>query len=104
MDGCQVRRPQSNYSIDNIRADHADYVAHEKILSMMAAQGLSLVRHQPIRAGRWWLLYAIRYGLVPNFLFSRIAEYEVRVRAEQKQWSRSSYRNELFIFQKSVPE
>ena len=31
---------------------------------------LDCLRHYPIRRGRWWLLYFIRYGMIPRVLFS----------------------------------
>ncbi len=35
---------------------------------------LECLRSYPIRNGRWWLLYLIRYGIIPRAFFREIAK------------------------------
>ncbi len=60
---------------------------------------LKCLRSYPIRRGRWWLLYLIRYGFVPEGWFSRIADRELRLRREEKGQIRS-YKDFLFLLEK----
>jgi len=53
----------------------------------------------PIRKGRWWALYLIRYGLIPKSWFPRIAHYELTKRREEKGWIRF-YKDFLFFLEK----
>jgi SAM-dependent methyltransferase len=61
--------------------------------------GLECLRHYPIRNGRWWLLFMIRYGLIPRAWFPRIAHHElVRRREERKRIG--YYKDFLFVLEK----
>jgi SAM-dependent methyltransferase len=54
----------------------------------------------PIRKGHWWLLYLMRYGVVPQKSFWEIAKNEIlRCRKEKK--AISYYRDYLFILKKT---
>jgi hypothetical protein len=49
----------------------------EQYLQAFKESKLECLRYYPIRSGRWWLLYLIRYGLIPKNWFSRIAHDEL---------------------------
>jgi SAM-dependent methyltransferase len=86
--------------VDNIRAKHPDFLSEEAIRGLMQHEGLRLVERVPLRAGRWWLIYLIRYGLVPESWFGRIADWELRRMARMQGTPRWQYWNVLFIFEK----
>jgi hypothetical protein len=60
---------------------------------------LECLQHYPIRNGRWWLLYWIRYGLIRKSWFPRIAHYELVKRREEKGLIRY-YKDFLFLLRK----
>ena len=49
----------------------------KEYLDAFGSSGMECLQHYPIRKGRWWLLYLIRYGLVPQRWFSEIAVWEI---------------------------
>ncbi len=84
--------------VENIRG-RSDYFQREKLLALMNEKGYILQRETPIRFGRWWLLYLIRYGFVPENWLPRIAVYELK---RARQWRGFlppwQYLNFLFVF------
>jgi SAM-dependent methyltransferase len=86
--------------IDNIREGHPDYLPETQIIDLFKAEGLCLEKRIPIRAGRWWPLYFIRYGLIPHSWFESIAEYELALRARNNKIPVRQYYNVLYIFTK----
>jgi SAM-dependent methyltransferase len=60
---------------------------------------LECLQHYPIRNGRWWLIYLIRYGIIPKGWFRRIAQYELEKRRREKGFIRS-YKDFLFLLRK----
>jgi SAM-dependent methyltransferase len=61
---------------------------------------LEVLRHYPIRRGRWWLLYLIRYGLIPVGSFAGIARKEIS-RLREDKTPISYYRDYLFVLAKT---
>jgi SAM-dependent methyltransferase len=61
---------------------------------------LECLRHYPIRKGRWWLLYLIRYGMIPRVLFPKIAKHEIR-RLRNRKRPISYYQDYLFALTKT---
>ncbi len=49
----------------------------EEYHDAFGSSGMECLQHYPIRKGRCWFLYLIRYGLVPPKWFSQIASWEV---------------------------
>jgi SAM-dependent methyltransferase len=45
---------------------------------------LVCLQYYPIRNGRWWMLYLIRYGVIPKGWFRKIAFYELEKRKREK--------------------
>ncbi len=86
--------------VENLRVGHPDYLPEALIIEMMQKEGLRLKRRVPLRAARWWMIYLIRYGLVPESLYERIAEWELDRMAERKDSPSWQYWNVLFVFDK----
>jgi SAM-dependent methyltransferase len=61
--------------------------------------GLECLRYYPIRKGRWGLLYLIRYGLIPERCFPRIASLELK-KWRKRATTISYYSDYLFIAKK----
>jgi len=61
---------------------------------------LEVLRHYPIRNGRWRLLYLVRYGIIPTRLFTRIAKKEIRRLRNDEGKPISYYRDFLFVLKK----
>ena len=87
--------------LDNIRRDHADYVAEDWFVEFFQRQGLRLRERIAIRSSRWPVIYLIRYGLVPRKWFDRIANWELRRMARRKRAPRWSYHNVVFVFERA---
>ena len=71
----------------------------EEYLKTFEESKLECLKYYPIRKGRWWLLYLIRYGMIPRGSFLRIAKNEtVRLRKEAK--TISYYQDFLFVLKR----
>jgi SAM-dependent methyltransferase len=72
----------------------------ETYLHSFREANLECLRHYPIRNGRGWLLYLIRYGFIPERSFLHIARREIQqCRNERKKIS--YYRDYLFVLVKN---
>ena len=60
---------------------------------------LECLQYYPIRKGRWWMLYLIRYGMIPKGWFHQIAHYELEKRRREKGYIRF-YKDFLFLLRK----
>jgi SAM-dependent methyltransferase len=61
---------------------------------------LEVLQRFAIRNGRWWLLYLIRYGVIPRRWFARIAKKETRRLRTDEGSPVSYYRDFLFVLKK----
>jgi SAM-dependent methyltransferase len=52
----------------------------EEYLHAFREANLECTDYHPVRKGRWWLLYLVRYGLVPRSWFPSLAAWELKVR------------------------
>jgi len=68
-------------------------------LDIFKESKLECLQYYPIRRGRWWMLYLIRYGLIPKEWFPRIAHYELKKRKEERGFIRG-YKDFLFLLRK----
>jgi SAM-dependent methyltransferase len=84
--------------VDNIRSGHPDYFSEQELIQLFVQQGLDLTARFPIRAGRWWLLYLIRYGLISQRWLPRIAAYELAQRRYTTSFPSWQYMNIMYIF------
>jgi hypothetical protein len=60
---------------------------------------LEYLQYYPIRDGRWWMLYLIRYGVVSKRWFHRIALWEL-MRNRKTKRNISYYQDYLFIIRR----
>ena len=68
----------------------------EEYLESFRESNLECFRYYPIRNGRWWMLYLIRYGLVPKGWLHQIARYELEKRRKEAGFIRF-YKDFLFV-------
>ena len=61
---------------------------------------LKPLQHYPLRKGRWWLLYLIRYGFVPKKWFPKIALWELEQNRKVEK-AISYYKDYLFLMEKA---
>ena len=71
----------------------------EDYLQAFKDSKLECLQYYPIRNGRWWLLYLIRYGIIPKKFFPAIARKEILRRRGEKQII-SYYQDYLFLLQR----
>ena len=72
----------------------------EEYLQAFKESKLECLQYYPIRDGRWWLLYLIRYGVIPRGLFFMIAKREILLRQRERK-ATSYYQDYLFVLRKS---
>ena len=68
----------------------------EEYLQAFKESNLECLRHYPIRNGRWWMLYLIRYGMIPKGWLHQIARYELEKRRNETEFIRF-YKDFLFL-------
>jgi SAM-dependent methyltransferase len=71
----------------------------EEYLDALKDSKLECLQYYPIRKGRWWMLYLIRYGAIPKGWFRKIAFYELEKRRREKGFTRF-YKDFLFLLRK----
>lgn len=71
----------------------------EEYLQAFEASKLECLQHYPIRNGRWWILYLIRYGLIPQKWFSKIAVWEMN-KNRKKEDKILYYKDYLFLLKR----
>jgi SAM-dependent methyltransferase len=87
--------------IDNIRKDDARFLPEEWFDNFFARNDLKLITKKPIRASRWFMIYLIRYGLIPRKWFDKIADWELHRMSKRKIPPKLSYYNYIYIFKKN---
>ncbi len=89
---CVIEQVSDNAKVDRPKV--------QEYIEAFKASRLECLHYYSIRKGRWWLLYFIRYGLIPKKWFSRIAAWEMREGREFKN-EISYYRDFLFVLRKA---
>jgi len=87
--------------VDNIRKSHPDYLDEDTLINLIEREGFRLERRVTIRAARWWMIYLIRYGLIPERWLDLIAEYELNKRQRSQKSYKWQYTNVFFLFRKT---
>jgi SAM-dependent methyltransferase len=88
------------YSIEQVSdSPKGDRPSLKEYLDAFGSSGMECLRHYPIREGRWWLLYLIRYGLVPKRWFSEIAIREIKKNRKDKD-KILNYKDYLFLLKR----
>jgi SAM-dependent methyltransferase len=96
-----LKKDGRGYFIEQV-SDNPEIVRPKLAEYLQAFQesGLECLQCYPIRRGRWWLLYFIRYGLIPRKWFLKIASKEKdclrRVKGRV-----SYYQDYLFLIEKN---
>lgn len=88
--------------VDNIWRGNPDFVRDEWIVSTFTGLGLRLVKRAAIRSARWWGIYAVRYGLIPESWHEWLADFELRTLEKRTKSPRLRYYNVLYVFEKPV--
>ena len=86
--------------VDNIRPGNKDFIPENELISMFESQGLVLNEAIPLRRSRWWIIYLIRYGLIPRKFLKKIANYELEKCRYMNKRFKYQYLNIMFIFTK----
>jgi len=68
----------------------------KEYLNAFKESKLECLQYYPIRNGRWWVLYLIRYGMIPQRFFSMIPRKEISQRRRKKKVI-SYYQDHLFV-------
>ncbi|MBS3905405.1 MAG: class I SAM-dependent methyltransferase [Syntrophaceae bacterium] len=96
-----LRKGRIGYFIEQV-SDNPE-IGRPKLAEYLQAfqeSGLECLQCYPIRRGRWWMLYLIRYGLIPRKWFLKIASKEMdslrRVKGRV-----SYYQDYLFLIEKN---
>lgn len=84
--------------VENMRDNHKDFVPESFILDLMEKEGFCLKQKIPLRAARWWGILLIRYGLIPESLFEKLAHRELQIMAQKTGAPRWQYWNVFFKF------
>jgi SAM-dependent methyltransferase len=71
----------------------------KEYLDAFKESNLECLQYYPIRNGRWWMLYLIRYGLVPQKWFSKIAVWEIN-KNRKKEDKILYYKDYLFLLKR----
>ena len=71
----------------------------EEYLQAFKEVRLECIKNYPIRNGRWWLLYLIRYGMIPKRWFRRIALWEL-IKNRKTLGNIPYYKDYLFLIRK----
>ncbi len=88
---CAIEQASDNSKVERPRVD--------EYLQAFKESGLECLQNYPIRSGRWWMLYLIRYGIVPQNWLRQIALWELmKTRNSKKRIS--YYRDFLFVMKK----
>ncbi len=74
--GCFIEQASDNPKIERPQV--------EEYLQAFKESKLECLGYYPIRNGHWWVLYLIRYGMIPERWFHRIACYELEKRRREK--------------------
>jgi len=71
----------------------------EEYLQAFKESKLECLQYYPIRNGRWWMLYVIRYGVIPKGWFRQIGHYELEKRRKEDGFIHF-YKDFLFLLRK----
>jgi SAM-dependent methyltransferase len=89
---CLIEQVSNNPKVDRPKV--------EEYLQAFKESKLECLQYYPIRNGRWWMLYLIRYGVIPRGLFFMIARKEILLRKRKKK-AISNYQDYLFVLRNS---
>ena len=76
-----------------------DRLSVKEYLQAFEESKLECLQHYPIRNGRWWMLYLIRYGMIPRGWFHRIAFWEL-IKNRKTEKNIPYYKDYLFLIKR----
>jgi len=88
---CLIEQASDNSNVQRPRVD--------EYLQAFKESGLECLQDYPIRNGRWWMLYLIRYGIIPKKWLYPIACYELE-RRRREEGPIHFYKDILFLLRK----
>ena len=88
---CLIEQVSDNPKVERLKA--------EEYLHAFEESKLDCLQYYPIRKGREWMLYLIRYGWVPQRWFSKIAVWEINKNRKKKD-KISYYKDYLFLLKR----
>lgn len=100
VDAVRLLRPGGRLIVlENIRSGDPRYVEEAWLVGTFEDRGLTLRKRVAIRSGRWPMIYAIRYGLVPRRLLPAVASWEIERMSDTRRSPRWTYHNVVFEFE-----
>ena len=81
---------------DNPKMDRPNV---KEYIDCFKKSNLECLQYYPIRNGRWWMLYLIRYGIIPERCFRGIAVWEL-MKTRKTRKHISYYRDYLFLIKR----
>jgi len=88
---CLIEQASDNIKIERPRV--------EEYLQAFKESKLECLKYYPIRNGRSWFLYLIRYGIIPRNMLPGIARKEILCRRREHK-TISNYQDYLFVLKK----
>jgi SAM-dependent methyltransferase len=95
-----LRKDGMFYFIEQVSdSPKVDRPSLKEYLDAFGSTKLECLQYHPIRNGRWWVLYLIRYGLVPPKWFPQIALWEIKKNRKKDDYV-PYYKDYLFLLRK----
>ena len=98
---CQYLKPGGSlYFIEQASNNpKIDRLSVKEYLQAFEESKLECLQHYPIRNGRCWMLYLIRYGVIPKRWFHRIAFWEL-IKNRKTEKNIPYYKDYLFLIKR----
>jgi SAM-dependent methyltransferase len=95
-----LRKDGMAYFIEQVSdSPKVDRPGLKEYLDAFGSSKMECLQYHPIRNGRWWMLYLIRYGLVPPKWFPQIAIWELKKNRNKDSYI-PYYKDYLFLLRK----
>ena len=95
-----LRKGGMFYFIEQVSdSPRVDRPSLKEYLDAFSSTKVECLQYHPIRNGRSWMLYLIRYGLVPRKWFPPIARWEIRKNRKKDPYI-PHYKDYLFLLRK----
>jgi len=98
---CQYLKPGGSlYFIEQASNNpKIDRLSVKEYLQAFEESKLECLQHYPIRNGRWWMLYLIRYGMIPRGWFHQITFWEL-IKNRKTEKNIPYYKDYLFLIKR----
>jgi SAM-dependent methyltransferase len=95
-----LRKGGMFYFIEQVSdSPNVDRPRLKEYLDAFSSTKMECLQYHPIRNGRWWMLYLIRYGLVPQKWFPQIVLWEIKKNRKKDHYI-PYYKDYLFLLRK----